>query len=75
MDFTTLALQELTALADRLSAASARDVEAASQQLSESFQATIDGLRQLLDVGVIGHAPAMCGAKVAPIAATSWEEP
>ena len=45
MDFTTLALQELTALADRLSAASARDVEAASQQLSESFQATIDGLR------------------------------
>jgi len=45
MDFTTLTLQELTALADRLSAASARDVETATQQLSETYQATIDGLR------------------------------
>src|SRR5262245_47966849 len=45
MDFTTLTLQELTALADRLTAASARDVEVATQQLSETYQATIDGLR------------------------------
>jgi peptidoglycan hydrolase CwlO-like protein len=45
MQFTSLALQELTAVADRLSAVSAKEVETATQHLTESFQGAIEALR------------------------------
>jgi peptidoglycan hydrolase CwlO-like protein len=45
MEFSSLALQELTALAERLSAASAQAVESATHHVAETFQETVDALR------------------------------
>lgn len=45
MDFANLAHQELTALAERLSAASAQEIQAATDRLSATFQGTLDALR------------------------------
>ena len=45
MEFSNHALQELTALAERLSAISAQEVEAATDRVTATFQGTLDALR------------------------------